>query len=118
MLTRDISGGAWDYESVPFAMDGFTGLLAQNVAQTITVPDNYPYWEMQVQCTPGIEVWVDGIGAATIPAGAISASTSQLIASGELRRYVKGGQTISLITGNAGGARISVQFLVAQLYTN
>ncbi len=118
MLTRDVSGSAWQFDSVPFAYDSFTGALAQNTEQHITVPSNYPYWEMQVECTPTIEVWIDGIGTATVPSSSFSASTSQIIVSGLIKRYVKAGQVISFITNNAAGARVSVQFLVAQQYSN
>lgn len=117
MLTRDISGGAWA-ESVPFAIDSYNGDLAQNAAQSLTVPSNYPYWEMEVQCTPGIEVWVNGTGTAAAPSGSIAANGSQLIVNGCIKRYVKAGQVISFITPNASGASVSIQFLAAQNYTN
>lgn len=112
-LTRDING--YNGFGLPFSLDGQTGVLAANVEQHITVPDNYPHWIAIFSYTPGANVWVDGITTAAIPGGAFSASTAEL---NPVARSVDAGQSLSFITGDSTSPFVSVKFLVSPPYGN
>ena len=112
-MTRDING--FNGFGIPFSLDGETMVLAAGVAQSVTVPDNYPFWIAIFGYTPGATVWVDGITTAVAPTGAHSASTSRL---NPAARFVKAGQTISFITEDATTPMACVEFLIAPPFGN
>ncbi len=113
LMTRDIAG--YNGFGIVFAHDGYKMVLAAGVAQSVTVPDNYPNWIAIFGYTPGSTVWVDGITTAVAPTGAATASTAKLNPSA---RSVKAGQTISFITSDVAGAMVYVEFLVAPPFGN
>lgn len=112
-LTRDING--YNGFGLPFAQDGFSGQLATSVAQSVVVPDNYPNWIAIFSYTPGASVWVDGITTAVAPSGAFAATTAEL---NPTARFVKAGQTISMITNDITSPEVGIKFLVAQPFGN
>lgn len=112
-MTRDING--YNGFGIPFSEDGEAGVLAANVAQSVTVPSNYPYWIAIFSYTPGASVWVDGITTAAVPAGAAAPTTARL---NPAARFVKAGDTISFITDSADSPAFCVEFLVAPPFTN
>jgi len=112
-MTRDVAG--YNGFGIPFAQDGYSMVLAATVAQSVTVPDNYPNWIAIFGYTPGATVWVDGITTAVAPTGAAAASTAKLNPSA---RYVKAGDTISFITSDVAGAMVYVEFLIVMPFGN
>ena len=112
-MTRDING--YNGFGIPFALDGQSMVLAAGVAQSVTVPDDFPNWIAIFGYTPGATVWVDGITTAVAPTGAASATTAKLNPSA---RYVKAGQTISFITEDITSPMAYVEFLVVDYYGN
>lgn len=112
-MTRDING--YNGFGLPFTLDGYSAVLATGVEQNITVPSNYPYWIAIFSYTPGSSVWVDTLDTAVAPAGAFSASTSQLNPSA---RFVNAGDTLSFITADAAGAQVNVLLYVAPPFGN
>jgi len=116
-VIRDINGtvaGINGFGLQP-SYDIQNGLLAATVAQSITVPDNYPKWIAIFSYQSGKNVFVDTTTTAAVPAGAFAAATSIL---NPPALQVKAGDTISLITNDVGGALVSVQFQVIQNYQN
>ena len=112
-MTRDING--YNGFGIPFALDGSSMVLAAGVAQSVTVPNNYPNWIAIFGYTPGSTVWVDGITTAVAPTGAASATTSKLNPSA---RSVKAGDTLSFITSDATSPMVYVEFLVISPFGN
>lgn len=112
-MVRDVAG--YNGFGIPFADDGSSMVLAVGVAQSVTVPDNYPNWIAIFGYTPGATVWVDGKTTAVAPTGAAAATTAKLNPSA---RYVKAGDTISFITSDAAGAMAYVEFLVVTPFGN
>jgi len=113
VMTRDING--YNGFGIPFALDGYSMVLAATVEQHVTVPDSYPHWIAIFGYTPGSAVWVDGITTAVAPTGAASATTAKLNPSA---RAVKAGDTLSFITSDVAGSMVYVEFLVVQPYGN
>jgi len=112
-MTRDVAG--YNGFGIPFAEDGYSMVLAAGVAQSVTVPDNYPNWIAIFGYTPGATVWVNGITTAVAPTGAASATTAKLNPSA---RYVKAGDIISFITSDVAGAMAYVEFLIVMPFGN
>lgn len=113
LMTRDVAG--MNGFGIPFADDGFSMVLAATVAQSVTVPDEYPNWIAIFGYTPGATVWVDGKTTAVAPTGAAAATTAKLNPSA---RAVSSGDTLSFITSDAAGAMVYVEFLVVQPFGN
>jgi len=116
-VIRDINGsvaGINGYGIQP-SYDIQNGLLAATVAQSITVPENYPKWIAIFSYQSGKNVFVDVTTTAVVPAGAFASATSLL---NPPALQVKAGDTISLITNDVGGAIVSVQFQVIMNYQN
>ena len=116
-VIRDINGsvaGINGYGIQP-SYDVQNGLLAATVAQSITVPDNYPKWIAIFSYQSGKNVFVSTTATAAVPAGAFAGATSLL---NPTALQVKAGDTISLITNDAGGAIVSVQFQIIMNYQN
>ena len=113
LMTRDVAG--MNGFGIPFADDGYSMVLAATVAQSITVPDEYPNWIAIFGYTPGATVWVDGITTAVAPTGAAATTTAKLNPSA---RAVKSGDTLSFITSDAAGAMVYVEFLVVTPFGN
>lgn len=80
-----------------FAVDGFQTELAAGVAQSFTVPANYPKWAMITSVEPGAAVWVADNVAATVPASSFAATTSELNPG---TKVVYSGDVISFITSD------------------
>lgn len=116
-VIRDINGAVAGINGFGLqpSTDVYNGLLAASTAQSITVPDNYPRWIMIVKAESGKNVWVDLTTTAAVPTGAFAAGTALL---NPLALQVEAGQSVSLITADSGGARISVEFQVIQNYQN
>lgn len=112
-MTKDIGG--FNGFGIPFSLDGYSMVLAATVAQSVVVPDEYPYWIAIFGYTPGASVWVDGITTAVAPTGAASATTARL---NPAARSVKAGQTLSFITSDVAGAMVYVEFLVIAPFGN
>tara|TARA_R110000868_G_scaffold168123_3_gene402695 strand:+ start:132 stop:473 length:342 start_codon:yes stop_codon:yes gene_type:complete len=113
-MTRDING--YNGFGIPFGPeDKYSALLAVGVAQSITVPDNYPHWIAIFAYTPGASIWVDGTTTAVAPTGAVSATTAEL---NPAARKVVAGQTISFITADTTTPMISIILQVVQPYGN
>lgn len=114
LMTRDLSGTN-GFGIIP-TYDIKSTSLAANVAQSITVPVNYPNWIAIFSYTPGSNIWVrfDG-SAATVPGSSFAAGTSVLNPAG---RAVKSGQTISFITSDSTNPWVCVEFQIIQPYTN
>ncbi len=112
-MTCDING--FNGFGIQPTYDMQSGILATGVAQSITVPDNYPNWIAIFSYTPGASVWVSFTGTADAPTGAFSSTDSCL---NPAARAVKGGSTISFITNDTFGPEVGVEFQVAAPYQN
>lgn len=119
LIERDVSGTSNGTGfGMPFCEDGQAGLLAQNVAQSITVPSNYPNWLAVITISPTSNVYVNGLGTAAVPGGSFAASTTEIIPSIGIGRFVKKGQALSFITPDSGGAHVTVKFYPSGYYQN
>lgn len=112
-MTRDING--YNGFGIQPTYDMQSGVLAAGVAQSITVPDNYPNWIAIFSFQPGSTIWVSFTTTAVAPAGAFSATESCLNPSA---RAVKSGDTISFITDDTFSPQVGVEFQVAAPYQN
>lgn len=97
--------------TLPFSDQGSKFNLAANVALTFTVPGtNDLRYRAQFSYTQNSNVWVGLNVSATVPVAGTQSSTSMQ----EFRpdvRYVKGGDVISVITGDATGAQLGISLL-------
>lgn len=78
-----------------FAIDKFSASLLANVNQHITVPSNFQNWVAVFAYELGSNVWVCNNASAAIPAGAFSATNSDLNPGA---RLVKAGDVIDFVT--------------------
>lgn len=97
--------------ALPFSDSGSKFNLAANVALSFTVPGtNAVTYRAEFSYTQNSNVWVGLNKAATVPvAGTQSASYME-----EFRpniRFVRGGDVLSIITGDAAGAQVGVSLL-------
>ena len=113
LMTRDIAG--YNGFGIMPTQDMQSGVLAAGVAQSITVPDNYPNWIAIFSYQPGSTIWVSFTTTAVAPAGAFSSTASCLNPAG---RAVKAGDTISFITNDTFSPGVGVEFQVAAPYQN
>lgn len=109
-MIKDINGVVT--YGVPFAdlEFSFTGLLAANVAQSLTVPVGADKYLAIFAYSTGGEVFVANNTTAVIPSGSISNSVSDL---NPVARYVKAGDVLSFITPDTA-CRIKVGFYAIQ----
>jgi hypothetical protein len=112
-MTKDVAGYN-GFGLVP-SSDSYAGLLAMGVADSVTVPSQYPRYLAVFSFTPGSNVWVDVLTTAAAPAGAISATSAEL---NPAARLVQKNQTISFITQDTAGAYVSVLFYVVAEFGN
>lgn len=112
-LTKDVAG--YNGFGIRFADDGYKGVLAVGVAQSVTVPSNYPNWVAVFSYTPGSNIWVDGTTTAVAPTGAFAATTADLNPSA---RFVTKGQTLSFITSDTTSPQVKVSFYVVAEFGN
>lgn len=112
-MTKDVAG--YNGFGVKFAKDGYSGVLAVGVAQSVTVPSNYPNWLAVFSYTPGANIWVDGATTAAAPAGAFGATQADLNPSA---RQVTAGQTLSFITSDTTSPQVKVSFYVIAEFGN
>jgi hypothetical protein len=112
-MTRDING--YNGFGLPFALQGDCFTLAANVAQSVTVPSDYPYWIAIMKFTPGSSVWAALNTTAVLPTGVVVANASELNAAPKL---VKAGETISFITAETTFPAVSVLYYVAPPFGN
>jgi len=112
-MTRDING--YNGFGILPTYDTYNGALAANVAQTITVPANYPNWIAIFSFSPGASCFVAINDTAVVPVAGPNASSSVLNPSA---RQVKAGDTISIITGDIFTPTYSVEFQVIHNYQN
>lgn len=112
-MTKDVAG--YNGFGVDFSLDGFSMVLAANVAQSVTVPSTYPWFLAVFSYTPGSNIWVDGITTAVVPTGAAAATTAKL---NPAARRVKAGSTISFKTSDATSPQVGVEFFVITPYEN
>ncbi len=112
-MTRDING--YNGFGVQPTYDIQAGVLAAGVAQSVTIPDNYPNWIAILSYSPGSNVWVSFTTTAVAPSGAFSSSSSSLNPAG---RAVVGGDSISFITNDVDSPEVSVEFQVIAPYQN
>lgn len=112
-MIRDING--YNGFGVMPSYDVQNALLAEGVAQSITVPSNYPHWIAIFSYTPGASVWVSFTTTAEAPTGVFAASQSVFNPSG---RAVSAGQVISFITADGTNPLVSVELQVVSPYQN
>jgi hypothetical protein len=113
VLTRDING--YNGFGIPFTQDNYKTTLAANVAQTVTVPDEYQSWLAIFSFSPGSDIYVALNTTATVAGASFAQSASQL---NPAARYVQAGDTLSFITGDASNPVAEVSFYVAPPFTN
>lgn len=90
-------------ETIPFSDVCFQVALAATVEQTITVPgDPTTYYQALFSYTSTSNIFVRNNGAATTPPGGTT-GTQQYNDFRPLKRYVKGGDVLHLITPDATG---------------
>ena len=97
--------------AIPFSNSGSKFNLAANVALSFTVPGtNAVTYRAEFSYTQNSNVWISLNGTATVPvAGTQSASYME-----EFKpsiRFVRGGDVLSLISGDATGAEVGVSLL-------
>lgn len=107
LYLRDLSGAPSD--SFEPSENIYGVLLAQNVAQSFTVPGTANKWFVKFSYQPSSNVVVRHNGTATVADGTIGAETSEYRPSGWL---VSAGDTVSFITPDSGGA-----YVYASLYS-
>lgn len=112
-MTKDVGG--YNGFGVAPCSDSYAGVLAATVAQSVTVPSQYPAYIAVMSYTPGSNVFANFVTTAVTPAGAIGADLNELNPAG--RRVLKG-STISFITPDAAGAYVSVLFYVVPEFGN
>ena len=112
-MVRDVNG--YNGFGVIPTYDVQSGLLLAGVAQSITVPSNYPYWIAIVSYTPGATMWVSFTTTAVAPTAGPSATSSVLNPSA---RSVAAGTTISIITADGTNPMYSVEFQIISPYQN
>ncbi len=112
-MTKDVAG--YNAFGLVPSLDSYAGVLAATVAQTITVPSEYPAYLAVLSYTPGANVFVNFVTTAVTPVGAIAANLNELNPAG--RRVLKG-STISFITPDVAGAYVSVLFYVVPEFGN
>lgn len=113
LMSRDVAG--YNGFGLPFTLDAQSGILAAGVAQSVAVPNTYPNWIAIFTYTPGASVWVDTFTTAVAPAGAFSATTSEL---NPAARFVKSTDVLSFITSDITSPAVSVLFYVAPPFGN
>jgi hypothetical protein len=87
----------------------YHALLTQNLAASITLPteSNISQYEVCFSYSPGANVWVDYSGSpATVPSNASFATGNSELCPGQ--RVLASASTISVITGDSGGAFVGV----------
>jgi hypothetical protein len=97
--------------ALPFSDEGSEFNLAANVALSFTVPgsDSIKY-RAEFSYMQTSNVWVSLNGTATVPVAGTQGSTSMK----EFRpgiRFVKGGDVLSVVTGDVGGAQVGISLL-------
>ncbi len=112
-MTKDVAG--YNAFGLVPSEDSYTGLLATGVAQSLTVPSEYPAYLAVFSYTPGANVFVDFKTTAVSPTGSIGASSAELNPAG--RRVLKG-STISMISPDTNGSYVSVLFYVVPEFGN
>lgn len=123
-MTKDIGG--YNGFGVDICVDTFSGKLTQDVVDSVNVPGDYEFYIAVFTYSPGIDVFVNGVGTASAPGGSTVASQSVLLPSA-LR--VKGSiaatgtsaavtSTLSYMTPDASGGYITVRFFVSPPWTN
>lgn len=115
-MTRDVNGyNGFGIQPTANA-DMQSTFLAANVAQEVTVPDNYQNWIAIFSYTPGSNIWVSFDGDdATVPSASFGATNSCL---NPAARAVVKNQVISFITNDDFEPEIGVEFQVAPTYQN
>lgn len=112
-MTKDVAG--YNGFGIMFADDGKQAVLAVGVAQSVTVPSNYPNWIAVFGYTPGATVWVANNVTAAAPTGAFTNSTADLNPSA---RFVKAGDVLSFITSDTTSPQVKVSFYVVAPFGN
>lgn len=107
-LGRDINGN--NAYSIVFSDTNYNMVLLQGVAQTVTIPDDYPTYRIVFTMEPGSTVWVASGTTAEAPTGAAALSLSQM---NPAVRDVVAGSTLSLVTAN-DSAQVGVQIYAIQ----
>lgn len=90
-------------------------LLAQNVAQSFTLPTDSAMYAVVFSIQPGANVFVNDTTTATAYTGTIGLRTSEL---NPMCRQYKKGTTISMITPDSSGAYVEAAIYVCQPYVN
>lgn len=112
-LTKDING--YNAFGLLPTYDIQNGGLAANTEQHVTVPNNNQYWLAVFTFSPGANIWVDFTGTATVPSTTAASTSTVLNPAG---RQVKGGSTISLITGDATVPWFCIEYQVINNYAS
>ena len=90
--------------------------LAQNVAQTFTVPSNYKNWIAIIRVSPASNIFVSFTTTAAVYSGSV-ASVASILITGEIARQVTAGQSISVITPDTTTPRICIEYQAILPYT-
>ena len=103
-MVRDING--YNSFGLPFSEYMYNTTLASGVAQTLTVPSDYPKWIVVFGYEVGATVWVAHNATAAIPSVAFAKIVSEVA---PVARSVKAGDTLSFITPDTN-AQVGVIF--------
>lgn len=112
-MSRDVAG--MNGFGVQWPQDGQATTLASGVAQSVTVPKNYPNWLAVFSYTPGSNIFVDGTTTAAVPGGSFSATTAELNPSA---RQCTAGEVLSFITPDTTSPYVKVSFFVVAPFGN
>lgn len=112
-IVKDING--YNGFGILPTYDVYGSSLAAGVAQSVTVPSNYPEWIAIFTYTPGSNIFVNFTGIAAAATGTMGALTSVL---NPTARQVSAGDTISFITPNSTTPYVVVEFQIIAPYQN
>lgn len=112
-MTKDISGYNGFGLTKSNVIHGV--LLAQNVAQSFTLPTDSSMYAVVFGIQPGSNVFVDDTTTAAAYTGTIGSKTAEL---NPMCRQYKKGTTISMLSPDTGGAYVEAAVYVCQPYIN
>lgn len=105
-MTRDVNG--YNGFGLKPSQDMYSGIFAQGVAQTFTVPNNFQNWLAIFSYEAGSTNWLSINDTAIAPSGALASSTSEC---NPTAIQLKAGDTVSMLTSDTA-AKIGVKLYV------
>ncbi len=109
-MVKDINGV--NAFGLPLPDDKYATVLTINTAQSLTVPTNSNYYLAIINISAGSTIWVANNQTAALPGGSFATTTSVLNPPAVL---VKGGDVLSIISGDPTGDQIGVSFYALNL---